>query len=271
MHSIALSVQNVLSCGNERVQCGTCQGGDDAMVFEYASKYGIPHDDCSSYIAENMQCSESLIGYNETARIEARPDCYSCDEKARCWAITSYDRLWSSPAYGVYGEHGMMKDIIENGPISCGIIATDKMEHGYGPDCLEPPASSNTTRAVAGAHCITGTFQENSTGYVNHVIGVVGWGTDPEGNDYWTIRNSWGSEWGQEGFMNIVRKSNKGPLGTGNNLFEHDCAGAHVYDYATGGPYHANPGPAAFQRRMSWLAPAPALKLETAHRLWSPQ
>ena len=32
-----------------------------------------------------------------------------------------------------------------------------------------------------------------------------------------------------------------------------------------------NPGPAAFQRRMSLLAPAPALKLETAHRLWSPQ
>jgi dimethylhistidine N-methyltransferase len=32
VHSIALSVQHVLSCGNERVSCGTCYGGDDAMV-----------------------------------------------------------------------------------------------------------------------------------------------------------------------------------------------------------------------------------------------
>lgn len=250
MHSIALSVQNVLSCGNEKTMCGTCSGGDDALVYEYASKYGIPSEDCSSYIAQDMQCSATLIGYNKSAQIEARPECYSCDEKERCWNILSYRRLWSSPAYAIAGEQSMMQDIYEHGPIACAIMATDLMEHGFGPNCLEAPPSSKTISAKPGADCITGTFKEEGSDQdmrINHVVSVVGWGTDGDGNDYWTIRNSWGSEWGEGGFMNIVRDSNRGPLGVGNNLLETQCGAAQVHDYA---PTEDNPGAGAFAKRM---------------------
>lgn len=39
---------------------------------------------------------------------------------------------------------------------------------------------------------------------VNHAVLLVGYGTDGS-EDYWKIRNSWGPDWGENGFMRIKR------------------------------------------------------------------
>jgi len=41
---------------------------------------------------------------------------------------------------------------------------------------------------------------------LDHGVAVVGYGTD--GKDYWIIRNSWGEDWGESGYMRIKKGSN---------------------------------------------------------------
>lgn len=42
---------------------------------------------------------------------------------------------------------------------------------------------------------------------INHGVQLVGYGTDAEHGDYWIVRNSWGPEWGENGFIRLKRES----------------------------------------------------------------
>ena len=42
----------------------------------------------------------------------------------------------------------------------------------------------------------------------DHGVAVVGYGTDPTSGDYWIVRNSWGSAWGEDGYVRLKRGVN---------------------------------------------------------------
>jgi hypothetical protein len=56
----------------------------------------------------------------------------------------------------------------------------------------------------------TGGVITDATPYpgITHVVALVGWGTDSDGLDYWAVRNSFGTYWGEQGFYRVQRGIN---------------------------------------------------------------
>lgn len=58
-----------------------------------------------------------------------------------------------------------------------------------------------------GGGLFTGCAQDST--HIDHVIQLVGYGTTQDGQDYWKVRNSWATSWGEQGYMQLQRHSPK--------------------------------------------------------------
>ena len=63
--------------------------------------------------------------------------------------------------------------------------------------------------------CCKAAEDENCRWYVNHAVLAVGYGTE-DGKDYWLIKNSWSTGWGDDGYIKIRR--GVGLCGVGMNV-----------------------------------------------------
>lgn len=176
----ALAVQVLINCQAG----GSCNGGSMDGPYEFAKKQGIPDMGCQVYQAKNpdrFSCSDLQ-------------KCASCtwnpDFTSRCWAISKYPK-WKVSQYGsVHGPDAMKKELFARGPMSCQMMVTDKFETYTG-----------------------GIYSEKTfLAQPNHAISVVGWGKDKtSGTEYWIVRNSWGTQFGENGYFRIqMHKDNLG-------------------------------------------------------------
>lgn len=186
---IALNPQVIINCNAG----GTCDGGDPSGVYEYAYYTGIPDSTCMNYAATNLN----------KGTCEPIDICRDCKGPApaegetgaeNCWAITDFKKYYVSSYHGFSGINAMKAELYKNGPISCGVGATDNFEQNY----------------------FGGIYSEKSSVGINHEIAVVGWGKE-NGVEFWVGRNSWGTYWGEQGFFRIK-------MGGDNLFIETDCS-----------------------------------------------
>nr|TKR98080.1 hypothetical protein D5086_0000206660 [Populus alba] len=51
----------------------------------------------------------------------------------------------------------------------------------------------------------SGVFKGDCGTNLNHAVTAIGYGTDSDGTDYWLVKNSWGTSWGESGYMRMRR------------------------------------------------------------------
>ena len=47
-----------------------------------------------------------------------------------------------------------------------------------------------------------GIFDGDCSNQIDHAVQAVGWGSDESGT-YWIVRNSWGTSWGEDGYIRL--------------------------------------------------------------------
>jgi cathepsin X len=185
---INLSIQFLLNCQ----MGGSCNGGDHLATYKAIHEYGsIPYDDCMVYQACSSDSKEEACKNKALFECTATNICKTCDtfsgRGGTCSPIMQYPNATVASFGAVRGAENMMMEIYKNGPIACGINAEEIVNYTGG--VLDVPRKLKT---------------------INHIISVVGWGYDEKtDNQYWIIRNSWGSYWGELGFMKLVLGENQ--------------------------------------------------------------
>lgn len=164
------SAQDVVSCS---VLSQGCAGGFSYLIAgRYAQDQGVVAEECNPYTGKDDPCNTNT----------------SC---ARTF-VSDYEYLGGY--YGACNEEKMLQALVKKGPLAVAYAVYDDFGSYEG-----------------GIYHHTGERNDfNPLEYVNHAVLLVGYGEDETtGEKFWTVKNSWGASWGEDGYFRIRRGTNE--------------------------------------------------------------
>mmetsp|Transcript_44938 Transcript_44938/g.106706 ORF Transcript_44938/g.106706 Transcript_44938/m.106706 type:complete len:523 (+) Transcript_44938:109-1677(+) len=150
-----------------------CKGGYGFLLSKWSSEVGLLPATCMRY---------STSG---TCKLE-------CDLKelqGKRYRVANHRYVGSY--YGNANEKEIMHELYHNGPLAVGLQPDEDFMY----------YSEGVYRASGAKPASTGGHEWEQ---VDHGVLLVGWGVE-NGTKYWKIQNSWGPDWGEDGFFRIAR------------------------------------------------------------------
>ncbi|KAL9652553.1 hypothetical protein ABK040_000123 [Willaertia magna] len=166
-----LSPEYMLECDTSNLGC---EGGYLSYTWSFLTTVGTVPDTCAPYISGNGKVLGKCPGKTSTSK------CPSGN------ANLSLYKVKKGTAKGIRGAAAIQNEIIANGPVQSGFtVYEDFMSYKSG------VYTHKTGKQLGG-----------------HAIKIIGWGV-LNGVDYWIIANSWGTDWGINGYFYMKRGTNE--------------------------------------------------------------
>jgi C1A family cysteine protease len=172
----AISTGKLLDLSEEYlVDCATGVG-----YFNMGCNGGQP-DSAFKYMINNGQCSESSYPY-KAGVTKTAGTCQKCTSAgvsfSSCSDVTPKDQVSLAAAVSI-------------SPVVIAIEADTRYFQSYSGGILDSPTCGTN---------------------LDHAVEVIGYGSE-NGIDYWIIRNSWSSSWGEQGYVRIKKTSSTNDIG----------------------------------------------------------
>lgn len=189
--SRTFAVQEMLACIPNPQECGGkggCKGATLELAMDYVLKKGCDEEHQMPYQARDTTCPKTIKTTPQT--VLAR----SPAQNNQGLGMVGWEKLKEN-------AYDPLMLAMQDGPVGVSVAASGWYAYSFG--------------------IYNGCPKD---AIIDHAVVLIAYGQD-RGTKYWKIQNSWGSAWGEEGYMRLVRRSdgeenwcgidNKPELGTG--------------------------------------------------------
>lgn len=204
-HSRTFSAQELISCVPNTHHCGGsggCKGSTVELAMNWVMEQGLADNDETPYEGEDSQCKkppDALLAFKGDGHNDDREE----NELATMIAVGFHKPKSSSSGGVALGLKGwerlpeneympLMHAVAETGPVAVSVGAREW--HSYARGIFDACSPDSV---------------------IDHAVTLVGYGKDANSDDkYWLIKNSWGSYWGEQGTIRLLRVGGSGHCGT---------------------------------------------------------
>ena len=164
-----------------------CEGGFSVLVGKFSNEFELIPDNCFPYEATNSDCKKRCD--NSKSKIK--------------YTVSKYGFVGGH--YGATTEELMMKEIRAHGPIIVNMITPVDFLFYKSGIYMNKSLTKNSSPNISKVSIL----DKNIDWMVAyHVVLILGWG-EKKGMRFWIGGNSWGSDFGKNGFFKIIRGENE--------------------------------------------------------------
>jgi cathepsin C len=169
-HDVDLSVQHAIDCSFYNQGCN---GGYPYLVMKYGNEFEYIPESCKSYQEANGECFKNTCNITELDYI-----------------YKTKDYKYIGGSYGKCTEKTILEEVHKHGPI---VVS-------FEPDYNFMMYKTGIYHEIEEKLSVPKPEWEK----VDHSVLLVGWGEE-NGEKFWLIQNTWGPEWGEDGFFRMLR------------------------------------------------------------------